>query len=76
MKSRGGYIPFADSLGSLFIHTRRAVEKIRAQVSGWARLGNMAAFMKQNEIENGIEECRRELAACTNRFMVRQAYAT
>lgn len=55
---------------------RRAVGKIRAQVSGWARLSNMAAFMKQNEIENGIEECRRELEACTNRFMVRQAYAT
>jgi hypothetical protein len=56
--------PFADNLGPLFINPRRAIEGTLVRVSGWAKLGDGAAFLKQNEIQNGIEECHRELSTC------------
>ena len=67
---------FVDNLGPLFINSCRAVERVLVRVSDWARLTNVTAFLKQNEIQNGIEDCHRELAACTNRFMVSWPYAT
>jgi hypothetical protein len=76
MELRGGHVPFVDNLGLLLINPRRAVERILVRVLGWAGLSDAAAFMKQNEIQNGIEECHRELATCTDRFMVSQTYTT
>ena len=70
MKSRGGCIPFADNVAPFFISSCRAIERILVRVQGWAKLGIAAAFMRQNEILNGIDECHRDLAACTDRFMV------
>lgn len=52
----------------------RAIEHILRRVSGWAKLGARAAFVKQNEIQSGIEECHRQLTACTDRFTVRQLH--
>lgn len=69
-------MPFANNLGPLFINSCRTVESVLVRVSGWARLNNAAAFLKQNEIQNGIEDCHRELAACTDRFKVSWPYAT
>jgi hypothetical protein len=54
----------------------RVVERILKRVSGWARLSDTAAFLKQNEIRTGIEECHRELTVCSDTFMVRQPYLT
>ncbi|KAI0003230.1 hypothetical protein BJV74DRAFT_881692 [Russula compacta] len=48
----------------------RAIEHILRRVSGWAKLGARAAFVKQNEIQSGIEECHRQLTACTDRFTI------
>jgi hypothetical protein len=76
MELRGGHVPYVDNLGLLLINPRRAVERILGRVLGWAGLSDNAAFLKQNEIEKGIEECHRELATCTDRFMVCQTYAT
>lgn len=76
MQSRGGCMSLADNLGLSFINSCRAVESVLVRVSGWARLNKMAAFLRQNEIQNGIEDCHRELEACYNRFMVSWPYAT
>ena len=76
MKSSGGYILSAYNLGPPLINPSRAIERILSRVTGWARLSNAAAFAKQNDVQIGIEDCHRELAACTDRFMVCQAYAT
>ena len=73
-KTRGRHISLTNNLGPLFINPRRVVERILVRVSGWAGLGNTAAFLKQRDIRNGIEECRRELAACADRFMVSRPY--
>lgn len=69
-------MPFADNLEPLFINSCRAVEKVLVRVSDWARLTYAAAFLKRNEIQNGIEDFHRELAGCTNRFMVSWPHAT
>lgn len=61
---------------SLLMNPCRTIERILGRVSGWARLSEAAAFLKQNDVQNGIEDCHRELAACTDRFMVCWAYAT
>lgn len=67
---------FTISDRSLLINPCRTIERILGRVSGWARLSEAAAFLKQNDVQNGIEDCHRELAACTDRFMVCWAYAT
>jgi hypothetical protein len=53
-----------------------AVERILKRVSGWAALGDTAAFMRQAEIRAGIEECHRELTTCSDKFTVRHPYLT
>jgi len=68
-----GISSFGDYLAQLFINPRRAIEVILVRVSGWARLSDTAAFLKQNEIQIGIEECHREVTMCTERFMVHPA---
>jgi hypothetical protein len=68
--------PFDHNLGPLLINPRRVIKGILERVSGWEGLDEAAAFLKQNEIQNGIEESHRELTTCTSRFMVRQPYAT
>lgn len=68
--------PSADDLGPLFINPRSAIEDILERVLGWSRLDKTTAFVRQNEIRDGIEECRRELTTCTDRFSVREPYAT
>jgi len=73
---RWTYLPFSENLGPLFINPRRAVEGILVRISGWARLHNRAAFLKQNEIQTGIDQSYRDLTACTERFMVRRPYST
>ncbi|KAF8496699.1 hypothetical protein F5888DRAFT_1832576 [Russula emetica] len=67
------YLHFSDNLGPLFINSRRAVEGILLRISGWERLGNWAAFLRQNQIQIGIEQCYQDLTACTDRFMVASA---
>jgi len=75
---RWAYLPFSHNLGPLFINPRRYIEDILARISGWAKLSDGAAFLKQNQILVGIEQCYRDLTACTGRFTVRrpQAYST
>jgi len=68
-----GISPFGDNLGQLFINPCRTIEGILVRVSGWARLSNTTAFLRQNEIQIGIEECYREVSMSTDRFMVRPA---
>jgi hypothetical protein len=75
MNARSEHIPFSGDLGPLFINPRRAIEDVSVRVSGWAKLGKTAAFLKQKDIRNGIEECDCKLAACTNNFMVSQPYS-
>jgi hypothetical protein len=48
----------------------RAIEENLERVLSWARLDKGVAFVKQIDIQNGIEECRLELTTCTDRFMV------
>jgi hypothetical protein len=74
MQSRGGLTPFADHLGSRPTGRNSAVERILKRVSGWAALSDALAFMKQNEIQAGIEECHRELTTCSEKFTVRHPY--
>ena len=50
------------------------MERILNRVLIWAGYGERAAFFKQNEIQLGIEECYRELSACSNRFQVRPLF--
>lgn len=69
-------MPFADNLRPLLINSCRAVESVLVRVANWEKLSSAAAFLKQNEIQNGIEDCHRELAVCTERFMVSWPYAT
>jgi hypothetical protein len=52
----------------------RDIERILKRVSGWALLKDTAAFVKQTEIQAGIEECHRELTMCSEKFTVRQPY--
>ena len=73
---RWTYLPFPDSLALLLINPRRSIERILDRISGWKRLSNRAAFLRQNHIQIGIEQCFRELTACTVRFMVRRPYST
>jgi hypothetical protein len=74
MKSRGGHI--SHNLVPLFIIPRRSIEGILVRISGWARLSDRAAFLRQIQIQIGIEQCYRELTACTDRFMVRRPCST
>jgi hypothetical protein len=46
------------------------------RISGWAKLSDRAAFLRQNQIHIGIEQCYRDLTACTARFTVRRPYLT
>ena len=46
------------------------------RISGWAKLSDGAAFLRQNQIQIGIEQCHRDLAGCTDRFTVRRPYST
>ncbi|KAH9057642.1 kinase-like domain-containing protein [Lactarius vividus] len=48
----------------------RAIERILNRVVVWAGYGDATAFVKQNEIQLGIDECYRELSACSNRFEI------
>ncbi|KAH9001757.1 hypothetical protein EDB92DRAFT_1812453 [Lactarius akahatsu] len=48
----------------------RAIERILNRVVVWAGYGDKAAFVKQNEIQFGIDECYRELSACSKRFEI------
>jgi hypothetical protein len=73
---RWTYLPFSDNLGPLFINPRRAIEGILGRISGWARLSEKAAFLRQNQIQIGIEQCYRDLTACTDRFTVRWPCST
>jgi hypothetical protein len=72
---RWTYLPFFENLGLLFINPRRALEGILVRISGWARLSNRAAFLRQNEIQIGIEQCYRDFTACTDRFTVRWLFS-
>ena len=47
------------------------MERILNRVLIWAGYGERATFFRQNEIALGIDECYRELSACSNRFQVR-----
>lgn len=53
-----------------------AVEYILKRVSTWAGLSDTAAFIRQNEIRAGIDECHRELTTCSDKFTVRHSYVT
>ncbi|KAH9029102.1 hypothetical protein EDB85DRAFT_1555024 [Lactarius pseudohatsudake] len=48
----------------------RAIERILNRVVVWAGYSDAIAFVKQNEIQLGIDECYRELSACSNRFEI------
>ncbi|KAI9433952.1 kinase-like domain-containing protein [Lactarius indigo] len=48
----------------------RAIERILNRVVVWAGYGDTTAFVKQNEIQLGIDECYRELSACSTRFEI------
>ncbi|KAH8980822.1 hypothetical protein EDB86DRAFT_3087571 [Lactarius hatsudake] len=48
----------------------RAIERILNRVVVWARYGDATAFVKQNEIQLGIDECYRELSASSRRFEI------
>ena len=73
---RWTYLLFSDNLGPSLIHPRRAVERILGRISGWESLSTRAAFLRQNHIQIGIEQCYRDLTACTVRFMVRRPHST
>ena len=63
-------------LDTLLMGPRRAIERILERVSGWAKLSNTTAYLKQNVILDGIEECYRDLTTCTTKFMVCLPYVT
>lgn len=73
MKSRGNcrfpvsWIPRAVTCKCSF----RAIERILNRLLVWARYNDKTTFSKQNEIALGIDDCYRELSACSNRFAVR-----
>ncbi|KAI9457793.1 hypothetical protein BJY52DRAFT_1223704 [Lactarius psammicola] len=46
----------------------RAIERILNRVLVWVGHSDATAFVKQNEVQLGIDECYRELSACSNRF--------
>jgi hypothetical protein len=69
MKSRGESLSYI--LGTTYIYFPRAIERILNRVLLWASYTERTAFFKQNEIQVGIDECYRELSACSNRFAVR-----
>ncbi|KAF8266619.1 hypothetical protein EI94DRAFT_1786854 [Lactarius quietus] len=48
----------------------RAIERILNRVLVWVGYNDRTAFFKQNEIQLGIDECYRELSACSNRFAI------
>jgi hypothetical protein len=72
---RWTYLTFSHNLGPLFIIPRRSIEGILVRISGWARLSDRAAFLRQNQIQIGIEQCYSDLTACKDNFMVRQPYS-
>jgi hypothetical protein len=77
MKSRGAHNTLADQLwDTLFMHYHRSIERISRRVSEWASYDGKLAFFKQHEIQIGIEECYRELTTCSDRFTVREAFAS
>ncbi|KAI0255388.1 ras guanine nucleotide exchange factor domain-containing protein [Lactifluus subvellereus] len=47
-----------------------AIERILNQVLEWTRYSDRVAFIRRNEIQLGIDECYRELTACSDRFTV------
>ena len=61
---------------SLFINPHRAMERILDRISSWERLSSRAAFLRQNHIQIGIEQCYRELSACSVKFMVCRPHST
>ncbi|KAI9508854.1 ras guanine nucleotide exchange factor domain-containing protein [Russula earlei] len=69
MKSKGE-LSFPAITHTSFTSPRRTIERIHERVLGWARLSDAAAFLKQNVIHVGIEDCHRELTACTDKFTV------
>jgi len=73
---RQAYPIFLTISDTLFMSPRRAIERILERVSGWAKLSNTTALLKQNAIHLGIEECYRDLTTCTSKFMVRLPYVT
>ena len=73
MASRGGYIYLSMTVSDrLFINPRRVIEHILGRILRWERLSDRAAFLRQNQIQIGIEQCYRELTACSVKFMVRR----
>ena len=73
---RWTYLPSSHNLGPLFMNLCRSIEGILVRISGWARLSDKAAFLRQNQIQIGIEQCYRDLTACTDKFIVRHPYLT
>ncbi|KAH9977164.1 kinase-like domain-containing protein [Lactifluus volemus] len=51
----------------------RSIERISRRVSEWASYDGKLAFLRQNEIQIGIDECYRELATCSDRFTMAMA---
>jgi hypothetical protein len=48
----------------------RSIERILKRISAWATYNNGVAFVRQEEIQVGIDECYHELATCSDRFTV------
>ncbi len=69
-------IPFLAVLGTTCIYSPRAIERILNRVLVWAGYGDATAFVKQNEIQLGIDESYRELSVCSDRFAVRPFFFT
>ena len=55
-------------------YSSRVIERILNRMLVWAGYGERTAFFRQNEIQLGIDECYRELSACSNRFAVRPIF--
>ena len=67
----------ADQLcNTLFMHYHRSIERISRRVSEWASYIDKLAFFRQHEIQIGIDERYRELTTCSDRFTVREAFAS
>jgi hypothetical protein len=50
------------------------MERILCRILVWAGYSDRTAFVKQNVIQVGIDECYRELSTCLNRFVVRPLF--
>ena len=64
------YLSLSCILDTTCTYSPREIERILNRVLVWAGYSERTFFLKQNEIQLGIEECYRELSACSNNFMV------